>query len=147
MCARAMSTFPAVAYQLEIGTPVHIVAGPLGHASPATTLSIYAAFLPTADRDASTGFGTTLNRLIANSQSHTNQHAAYASDPEFTNQDKGSSDVKVRPKRAPTFENSTQIDTTRAHSVDVKLIKNKDVTAGDDTEIVPPSDSNRGPAD
>ncbi len=128
----------AAAYQLEIGTPVHIVAGRLGHASPATTLSIYAAFLPTADRDASTGFGTTLDRLIANSQTRTDQHAAGDRDTELTNQGKDSSNAKVRPKRAPTFENRTYFDTTRAHSVNMKPNKNNDVTTSDDTEMVPP---------
>ena len=54
----------AAAYQLEQGVPVHIVAGRLGHANPATTLAIYAAFLPTADRDASNGFGIALDQMM-----------------------------------------------------------------------------------
>lgn len=58
----------AAAYQLERGVPVHIVAGRLGHASPATTLAIYAAFLPTADRAASTGFGDALDKMMADNQ-------------------------------------------------------------------------------
>lgn len=36
--------------QLGQGVPVHVVAGRLGHSTPATTLNVYAAYLPRADK-------------------------------------------------------------------------------------------------
>ena len=55
----------AAAYWLEQQVPVHIVAGRLGHRSPTTTLAIYAAFLPAADREASTNMAAGIDRLMA----------------------------------------------------------------------------------
>lgn len=55
----------AAAHMLEHGVPVHIVAGRLGHRSPTTTLAIYAAFLPAADREAATATAAGIDRLMA----------------------------------------------------------------------------------
>lgn len=55
----------AAAYWLESQVPVHIVAGRLGHRSPTTTLAIYAAFLPAADREAATATAAGIDRLMA----------------------------------------------------------------------------------
>lgn len=55
----------AAAYWLESQVPVHIVAGRLGHRSPTTTLAIYAAFLPAADREAATTTAAGIDRLMA----------------------------------------------------------------------------------
>lgn len=55
----------AAAYWLEQQVPVHIVAGRLGHRSPTTTLAIYAAFLPAADRQAATDMAAGIDRLMA----------------------------------------------------------------------------------
>lgn len=45
---------------LEAGVAVHIVAGRLGHSSPATTLNVYAQFMPHADRLAADLVGNAL---------------------------------------------------------------------------------------
>ena len=54
----------AATQQLSASVPLHIVAGRLGHANAATTLAIYAAYLPTADRDAAMTVGTGLDDAI-----------------------------------------------------------------------------------
>ena len=128
----------AAAYQLEIGTPVHIVAGRLGHASPATTLNIYAAFLPTADRGASNEIGATLDRLMANGQTRTSQAVSENENAGTANTGNDLIQSKVRTKRAPNLENQSDLGTTGAHHANTKPNENNGATISDDTQIVPP---------
>jgi integrase len=53
----------AAVLMLSQGVPVHIVAGRLGHANPSITLSIYAHFLPSADKLAADVIGDALSSL------------------------------------------------------------------------------------
>jgi hypothetical protein len=128
----------AAAYQLEIGTPVHIVAGRLGHASPATTLNIYAAFLPTADRGASDEIGATLDRLMASGQTRTSQAASENENAGTANTGNDLIQSKVRTKRAPISKNQSDLGTTGAHHANTKPNENNGATISDDGQIVPP---------
>lgn len=128
----------AAAYQLEIGTPVHIVAGRLGHASPATTLSIYAAFLPTADRGASNEFGATLDRLMATGETRTNHRNSANANAAATNGDADLIQAKVRTKRAPTERNQSKLGATGDHHEQTKPNENIETATADHTEKVPP---------
>lgn len=51
----------AAVLMLTQGVPVHVVAGRLGHANPSITLSIYAHFLPSADKLAADVIGDALS--------------------------------------------------------------------------------------
>jgi hypothetical protein len=128
----------AAAYQLEIGTPVHIVAGRLGHASPATTLNIYAAFLPTADRGASNEIGATLDRLMANDQTRTLPTIAETENASTPNAGLDLIQSKVRTKRAPNLEKHSDLGTTSAHHANIEPNQNNENTSGGNAEIVPP---------
>jgi integrase len=128
----------AAAYQLEIGTPVHIVAGRLGHASPATTLNIYAAFLPTADRGASNEIGATLDRLMANDQTRTLQAIGENQNGGTANAAKDLIQSKARTKRAPNFKKHSDLGTTSAHHANIEPNQNNENTSGGNAEIVPP---------
>lgn len=55
----------AATLALQHGVPVNVVAGRLGHAKVSTTLDVYAAFLPTADRLASDVIGRALRSTTA----------------------------------------------------------------------------------
>lgn len=54
----------AATIALGHSVPLHVVAGRLGHANPATTLAIYAAWLPAADRLAAVAYGSALDHAI-----------------------------------------------------------------------------------
>lgn len=64
----------AATIALGHSVPVHIVAGRLGHANPATTLAIYAAWLPAADRLAATAYGSALDDAIATARRAPDAH-------------------------------------------------------------------------
>lgn len=50
--------------QLSQGVPVHVVAGRLGHSTPATTLNVYAKFLPQADKLAADAIGYAITEQL-----------------------------------------------------------------------------------
>lgn len=54
----------AATQQLGARVPIHVVSGRLGHANASTTLSVYAHYLPSADRDASSVVGSVLDDAI-----------------------------------------------------------------------------------
>ena len=96
----------AAADALSRGVPVHIVAGRLGHANPATTLNIYAAFLPSADRVAANSGGSLLDRLMIESKSAPKAHR-----------------LKKAHRKRTDFERHP---TTQAHSTKLKSNKDND---------------------
>jgi integrase len=55
----------AATLALQAGIPIQVVAGRLGHEHVSTTLDVYAAFLPTADRVAADQIGSVLTTRIA----------------------------------------------------------------------------------
>jgi integrase len=50
----------AATLALQAGVPIHVVSGRLGHEQVSTTLDVYAAYLPLADRDAALRIGQLL---------------------------------------------------------------------------------------
>ncbi len=50
----------AATLELQAGVPNHVVSGRLGHEQVSTTLDVYAAYLPLADRDAASRIGQLL---------------------------------------------------------------------------------------
>jgi integrase len=59
----------AATLALQAGVPIHVVSGQLGHEHVSTTLDVYAAFLPLADRDAASRIGQLLNTNDGSTQS------------------------------------------------------------------------------
>lgn len=55
----------AVTEALQRGTPVHVVAGRVGHAQASTTINLYAHYLPLADRHAADLLGAHLDAHVA----------------------------------------------------------------------------------
>ena len=55
----------AITAALQRGTPVHVVAGRVGHAQASTTVNTYAHYLPRADRQAADVLGSELDREVA----------------------------------------------------------------------------------
>lgn len=54
----------AATLALQAGVPIHVVAGRLGHEHVSTTLDVYSAYLPAADRDAATRIGNLLGTSV-----------------------------------------------------------------------------------
>lgn len=54
----------AATLALQAGVPIHVVAGRLGHEHVSTTLDVYSAYLPAADRDAAKRIGAVLPTLV-----------------------------------------------------------------------------------
>jgi len=50
----------AATLALQAGVPINVVSGRLGHEHVSTTLDVYAAYLPLADRDAASRIGQLL---------------------------------------------------------------------------------------
>lgn len=55
----------AITEALQRGTPVHVVAGRVGHAQASTTVNTYAHFLPRADRQAADTVGSAFDVQVA----------------------------------------------------------------------------------
>jgi integrase len=55
----------AITEALQRGTPIHVVAGRVGHAQASTTVNTYAHFLPRADRQAADTVGSAFDLQIA----------------------------------------------------------------------------------
>ena len=117
---------------------MHIVVGRLGHASQATTLSICAAFLPTADRGASNRFGATLDRLMATGATCTDRLNSTNANIVATNSDADLIQAKVRTKRAPIERNQSNLGATGDYHVQTKPNENIETATADHTEKVPP---------
>jgi Cu/Ag efflux pump CusA len=93
-----------------------------------TTLNIYAAFLPTADRGASNEIGATLDRLMANDQTRTLPTIAETENASTPNAGLDLIQSKVRTKRAPNLENQSDLGTTGAHHANTKPNENNGAT-------------------
>ena len=54
----------SVTLGLSSGVPIHVIAGRVGHANVTTTLNVYAAFLPRADKLAADVIGAVMNPVV-----------------------------------------------------------------------------------